>query len=352
MKEWDNNHPLVSVVIPIYNVAQHIDKGLQNILRQDYPNFEIILVDDGSTDNSGALCDAWAEKESCIRVFHKQNEGAGSARNVGILQGKGKYIYFFDIDDEADTDLLSYNVGVMEEKGVDYILFGFRTITPFLNNLQDEVCFEEREIHSNEELKSIYVDIFVLTKHGNGFPWNKFYRRSFLMENNLLFENQRIQQDEVFNLNLYPHLEKAYISSRIYYTYYIYNKGNTRVRFIPDRFDIYVSVREHFEHLLKHWGLNDVRMQQFLDKRFLNGIIQCCVYNLFHRNCTWTHAEKKQEIRRIVEHPYTQLVLSKDWSLSIESKIYLSCIKHQNVFALQIACKVFNSMHALKTKIK
>lgn len=147
-------------------------------------------------------------------------------------------------------------------------------------------------------------------------------------------------------------MEKAYISSRIYYTYYIYNKGNTRVRFIPDRFDIYVSVREHFEHLLKHWGLNDVRMQQFLDKRFLNGIIQCCVYNLFHRNCTWTHAEKKQEIRRIVEHPYTQLVLSKDWSLSIESKIYLSCIKHQNVFALQIACKVFNSMHALKTKIK
>ena len=76
--------------------------------------------------------------------FYKENEGAGSARNVGILNAYGKYLYFFDIDDEPDPELLSYNVRIMEEKEVDYILFGFRVITPSLNNLCDEIRFDEK----------------------------------------------------------------------------------------------------------------------------------------------------------------------------------------------------------------
>ena len=89
-----------------------------------------------------------------------------------------------------------------------------------------------------------FVDLFVLNM--NGFPWNKFYRKSFLNKYGIKYENQRIQQDEVFNLKVYKRLEKAFISSEILYTYYIYSNGNTRSRFIYDRFDIYKSVRQHF----------------------------------------------------------------------------------------------------------
>ena len=241
MRESGNKEPLVSVIVPIYNVVDFINRGIEFLFKQDFTDFEVLLIDDGSTDGSGRICDFWAEKKENIRVFHKENEGAGSARNVGILNAYGKYLYFFDIDDEPDPELLSYNVRIMEEKEVDYILFGFRVITPSLNNLCDEIRFDEKEICSNEDLRAVYVDTFVLSRHGNGFPWNKFYRRSFLLKYNLFFENQRIQQDEVFNLNLYFYLQKAYISPKILYTYYIYDKGNTRVRFIPDRFDTQVS---------------------------------------------------------------------------------------------------------------
>lgn len=352
MKESDNKYPLVSIVIPIYNVEKYINQGLQNILSQDYPNFEILLINDGSTDNSAALCNSWEKKEPRIRVFHKENRGAGSARNVGILEGKGKYIYFFDIDDMADVNLLSYNVQIMEEKGVDYILFGFRTITPALKNLQDEMSFAEREIHSNDELKKIYVDTFVLSKHGNGFPWNKFYRHSFLLKHHLLFENQRIQQDEVFNLNLYPHLNKAYISSHVLYTYYIYDKGNTRVRFIPDRFDIYVSVRSHFENLICFWNLNDKRLIDYLDRRFLSGVLQCCVYNLFHRDNTWNILQKKNELKRIFNHPYLKSILEKKMRISFEERIYLYWGKKRNVRMLHIVYLFMNGLHYLKRCIR
>lgn len=352
MKELDNKFPLVSIIIPIYNVSEYIDRGIKNILQQNYPNFEILLVNDGSTDDSASLCDLWAQKDSRIRVFHKVNEGAGSARNVGILNALGKYIYFFDIDDYADADLLSYNVEIMETKEVDYILFGFRTITPHQNNLQDEVSFKEKEIRSNDELKEVYVDTFVLCRHGNGFPWNKFYRRSFLIEHNLLFENQRIQQDEVFNLNLYPYLDKAYISSRVLYTYYIYNKGNTRVRFIPDRFDIYVSVREHFDRLILHWQLKDNRLQSYLDQRFLAGMLTCCTYNLFHPANPWTYLEKKQEVLRILNHPISKKLLKNLEYKSFEERLYWNLVLKQDLVVLKVCISIFQLVRLIKNKLK
>ena len=163
MRESGNKEPLVSVIVPIYNVVDFINRGIEFLFKQDFTDFEVLLIDDGSTDGSGRICDFWAEKKENIRVFHKENEGAGSARNVGILNAYGKYLYFFDIDDEPDPELLSYNVRIMEEKEVDYILFGFRVITPSLNNLCDEIRFDEKEICSNEDLRAVYVDTFVLS---------------------------------------------------------------------------------------------------------------------------------------------------------------------------------------------
>lgn len=340
--------PLVSVIIPIYNVEQYIDKGLRQILNQEYQSIEFILVDDGSTDQSGELCDKWEKSDSRIRVFHKQNEGAGSARNVGILHSKGKYIYFFDIDDEADTSLIAYCVKIMETKEVDYILFGFRTLTPYLNNLEDKVTFQEKMIFSNEELKQNYIDTFLLCKYGNGFPWNKFYRKSFLLEHHLFFENQRIQQDEVFNLNIYRYLGKAYISSKVFYTYYIYEKGNTRVRFIPDRFDIYVSVRDHFETLIKHWNLKDERVETYLNKRFYSNLMTCITYNLFHKNCVWNMQEKKKEIQRMLEHPYSKLALCCVTDSSIENRLYLYFAQKGCLLLMHYTMRVFQFLRKVK----
>ena len=90
---------IISIIVPIYNTRRYIDKCVESIVNQTYKNIEIILVDDGSTDGSDKKCDEWKEKDKRIKVIHKENEGASSARNVGIENAKGKYIAFIDSDD-------------------------------------------------------------------------------------------------------------------------------------------------------------------------------------------------------------------------------------------------------------
>lgn len=97
---------LISVVIPIYNVENYIDKCIETVIKQTYKNIEIILVDDGSTDNSGYKCEEWKKKDNRIVVLHKENGGLSSARNAGIDVAKGKYISFIDSDDYVDYSMI------------------------------------------------------------------------------------------------------------------------------------------------------------------------------------------------------------------------------------------------------
>ena len=91
--------PLLSVVVPVYNVESYLDRCIRSIAEQTYSNLEMILVDDGSTDGSGAICDAWAEKDSRVKVIHKENGGAGQARNVALEQIRGELVGLVDSDD-------------------------------------------------------------------------------------------------------------------------------------------------------------------------------------------------------------------------------------------------------------
>ena len=342
---------MVSVIIPIYNVRKFIKRGLRNVLAQTYQDFEILLSDDGSTDSSYEECQMWASKDSRIRVLHQENKGAGAARNHGIDEAKGEFIYFFDIDDEIKPNLLEYCVEKMDELNVDFICFGYENVETTYNS-KVIVDFPETIITSNSDFRDLYVDQFVMKV--NGFPWNKFYRKSFLDKHGLRYEDQRIQQDEVFNLKCYRYLERAYLSPRVLYTYYIYEKGNTRSRFIPDRFDIYKSVRQHFEDLKNFWGLDDKRLDDYLDKRFYDGVMQCFIFNLTHPNCKWTTVQKNAEMNRINSDVLTQQAYTwaEKHNNSFEQCIFRQACQQENLFKIISYSKLFGILHSIRRKLK
>ena len=95
--------PLISVIVPVYNILEYLPRCVESLCRQTYPNLEILLVDDGSTDGTGQLCDKLGEADARIRVFHKENGGSSSARNLGIAKAKGRYLGFVDSDDYVDS---------------------------------------------------------------------------------------------------------------------------------------------------------------------------------------------------------------------------------------------------------
>lgn len=342
-------------MICCYNVAKWFKLGrLNNIYNQTYQNWELLLIDDGSTDETPAIIDAEAKKDSRVRAFHKPNGGAGSARNMAIDNATGEYICAFDIDDDLKPDMLEYCVEQMEAKQVDMLVFGLEVHELYINKVFN-YSFGDKLITSNQELRDNYLDHFLFVPGGsNGYFCNKCYRMSFLNKHHLRFENQRVQQDEVFNLLVYHYLERCYISPRIFYIYYIYNSGNTRSRFIPERFDIYKSVRQHFEDLKKYWKLNDERLDNYLNKRFYENVIQCFTFNITHPNCKWTKAQKKEEMRRINSDPLTQQAYF--WALKHNNGFEQLLLRHacmkESLFQIQLYTKLFNILRSIRRRFK
>lgn len=302
--------PLVTVAIAAYNVEKFLQNGIKYIQNQTYSNIEIILVDDGSTDTTSTLCDQLAKADSRIRVFHKENGGLGSARNVGIDNAKGKYIYFFDVDDSLEENFISDSVKFAENKNVDLVIYGY--YARYSDSLEEEqVCVLERDIHCNDELKSVYCEQLLWMKHGNGFAWNKFYRVSFLKKHDFHFGNQRIQQDEPFNMQLYPRLEKVYICPKLYYHYVIYSNGNAGSRYLKNKNEIITDVYHKFINFYREWELNDERVWRYIQQRYINGIFGVVTQIYFHKDCDLNKKQRYMKIDEIIHEKELRKVLSE-----------------------------------------
>ncbi len=344
---------MVSIIVGIYNVASFLQqKKLKCIIAQSYFDWELILVDDGSTDESGRICDELSRNDHRIKVIHKENGGLGSARNAGLDVAQGDYIWFYDVDDEAHLNLLEYCVREMESRDLEMLQFGYKAITPS-QNLEEDVHLKECIINNQEQLRSYYLDNILFVKYGNGFMWNKFYQRSFIEKYHLRFDDLLIQQDEVFNLKIYPLARRVYLSPEVLYNYYIYEKGNTRSRFIPNRFDIYVSIRDNFEKLRGVWSIADPRFEDYLQKRFYQSVDQTLRFNLLHPDCPWNKEKKKNEMDRVLNHSYTIESMmwagenNRDW----ENMLYFYAYRHRSLALLSISSSIFIGLRDLKHKL-
>ena len=198
---------LVSVVVPIYNVEKFINKTVVSIMSQDHKNIEIILVDDGSPDNSAQILDRLAEKDSRIIVIHKQNGGVSSARNAGIKMAKGEYITFVDGDDWVEPDYVSYFLYLIEKTNCE--------IAMNKNNFSDNTRISRDSTYvvtAEKAIEWIYLgDIFVAV-------WNKIYKTSFLIENSLLFdESIWYGEGMLFNIDCLQFTDKVAIGEKNVY---------------------------------------------------------------------------------------------------------------------------------------
>lgn len=299
-----------SVIIPIYNNIKYIHRGIRSLMSQTFTDFEVIMVDDGSNDGSGNIIDSIAEQYSGkIKVFHKKNEGAGSARNKGIAEAKGDYLAFFDIDDEVYENWLEKCHEYLVKYSPQILMFGYEDI--WLQYGTNEFRkFELALYENNEDFQKNFVERISGIRFHNGFVWNKVYERQFILGSGIKFPNLRIQQDEAFNIMLYTKVEKVLTVPDIFYKYYIYSSGNTRSRFINDRIAIYRDIRDRFIKLNQEWIGNDLRLEKYIYKRFYLSFIQEINFNLFHIDNPIPKKEKRKYLK--------ELLLQKDIQNSIK----------------------------------
>lgn len=346
--------PRVSVILPIYNVRRFLRKGFKQVMAQTYKDYEVLLIDDGATDGCAEICDELAAQHENVFAYHKPNGGLATARNMGFDKARGEFVYIYDVDDGISPRLLEYCVAQMDRTQAEIVMFSFRTIEVALGNRQTEVRLAPEMIESNEALKEAWSERLLYTPNGNGFVWNKFYRRDFLDRYHLRNNNLRIQQDEEFNLRVYRHLERVYISPEVLYDYYIYEKGNNRSRFIADRFDIYKAVYTAFRGLQHFWKLDDPRIDSYLYKRFWGNVQQCLIYNMHQPRCPWTKAERLKEFHRIASDDVTRETIAYQQTVpnGLEQRLYLHAIAKEQPALLTAASALFNRLRALKHAIR
>lgn len=172
--------PKATVIVPVYNVEAYLEKCVDSILAQTEPDFELLLVDDGSTDNSGALCDKLAQKDSRIQVIHQKNQGLGGARNTGIKAASGDWVLLVDSDDWIEPELLekTLEAGLREE--ADLVMFGFRSVDEQGNTLQTFV--EDVPTDQGLTLKD-HPDLLLTAPSA----WRRLYRRELLVRTGILY---------------------------------------------------------------------------------------------------------------------------------------------------------------------
>ena len=247
-----NKEKLVSIILPIYNVEKFLSTSIGSAINQTYKNLEIVLVDDGSKDNSGKICDEYSKKDKRIKVIHKVNGGLSDARNAGLDIAKGEYIYLLDSDDYIETTAIEKCVDRLEQDNSDLVIFNFRYCDEEGNTIEST----SKEI----DVKSIWSidDFWNYIDHPDNkevsiasvVAWNKLYKKEIF--DNLRYIKGRINEDSLIITDIIVKVNKiSYISEKLY-SYRMRSGSIMASRGVKGITDSPIGVVKRCEYLYEH----------------------------------------------------------------------------------------------------
>ena len=215
------NKDLISIIIPVYNEEIHLERCINSIINQTYKNMESILVNDGSTDQSGEICDKIAKNDKRIKVIHKKNSGVSDTRNMGINNANGKYITFIDSDDYIDNKMIEKLYINLKENESDISICGFKRI-----NEKKQILYETKTKKINLN-KREFLDELMIEKIFIGSLWGKLYKKEFF-EKNKLDKKLRIAEDLDLLIRIGEESKKISVLGENLYYYYDNAKSVTK----------------------------------------------------------------------------------------------------------------------------
>jgi glycosyltransferase involved in cell wall biosynthesis len=212
--------PAVSVIVPVYKVEQYLDKCVQSILDQTFRDFELLLVDDGSPDKCGEMCETWAKKDGRIRVIHKPNGGLSDARNAGIGQASGDYLLFVDSDDWIEKDMLATLYGLIREADADMACCNFRSVNEDGSQHWDDAVITPG-VWTEEDFWKQFFSSNAQTYCN--VAWNKLYKKELF--DTVRYPVGRINEDVYILYDLVSQCKKIAATDQIGY-YYLFRAGS------------------------------------------------------------------------------------------------------------------------------
>ena len=306
---------LVSVIIPVYNVEKYLDRCIQSVLKQTYSRIEVILVDDGSTDESGDLCEAWAKRDERLIVIHKKNGGLSDARNYGLKYATGAYVCFIDSDDFVDSRFVEILYRLIEVTSTQIAAVGLREYSEGHSIHEDDYFPEKTEIVNRNDA----IICLLRNARFQDYAWNKIYRRELF--ENINYPVGRKMEDLGTTYKLFRSVDKiSYNPCRLYY---YFQRDDSIIHAAGQKFyeDKYALARERYADLISEEEL------QLDNAHFLFRAILDCYPHLK----TEDRKTAKKEIRNL--WPVCRGICStknkvKYLFLSYLSQIYIRMYQH------------------------
>lgn len=236
---------LISIIVPVYNVEKYLNICIDSIVGQTYKNLEILLIDDGSQDSSGSICDSYAQIDKRVKVIHKENGGQSSARNVGMKYAKGEYIFFVDSDDYIEKKAIEVLIKTAKRTCADIVIADYYTVY----NNDNTSPIQIKEPISYQVLDKIQaLDRYIMEDWG---PWNKLYKWN--VHQTVFFPEGRIHEDEAVMVDLLGRCEKVAVLDVKSYYYRKREGSTTSFQYSLKKMDWYYAWKRNVELVYKSY---------------------------------------------------------------------------------------------------
>lgn len=318
--------PQTSIILPCYNVENYLSRAIESVLNQTNPNFELLVVIDGSPDNSKKIAEEFAQKDNRIKVFEKENGGLSDARNYGLERASGEFIYFMDSDDWIEPNLLEDNLKIIENENLDFIIFGY---------IQDDENDHGKLVASHEVLPkidklvkgdpNISIDIHHIGLMG--YAWNKVYRKSFLDEHNFRFiKGISLVEDILFNAPIYSISQKIVFNPKAYYHYFNRPVVTLMKTFHENSFELKKRKNLVLEQFFDEWEIKN--SNQILAHLQIQGI-RYCIHNLFSFKNQLNFKQKIKYIDQMYNDEMTRTYIKQYKANNKNAKLYKYLINNK-----------------------
>ena len=302
------NEPIISIIMPVYNVASYISRAIDSVLAQTYKEFELIIINAGSQDDTGVICSKYSNEDERIKYIELvENIGPGPGRNIGLEMAKGQYIMFMDGDDHIEPDMLQTMYGEMQTADLDMVVCGY--YQDFVDEKEEvensiEVLPPSLKTHSKEEtLKNIpAIDVAKVLS----FSWNKLYKTEIIKRHNLVFPDKLHSEDYFFIIEYFKYVNTVKTVEKAFYHYIKRNVASLTNQKYHKNFLELMQERFHVQvELLKEGNQFEGKTREIACSEHVKNIF-LALENECAKESGLTAKQRREKIAKLLAEPYTQ----------------------------------------------
>ena len=324
----------VSIIVPVYQVENYIRKCIDSILAQTFTDFELILVDDGSKDGSGLICNEYAKVDERVKVIHQKNSGVAAARNCGIAYAEGNYLCFVDADDWIEDTMIAQCVYEIQVYNADVLRHG-HTVELW----KEGKCVSEETKNApdfEKTLTSVQIikEMESFWENCSNYVWNYFFKREAIGQ--IRFPDIKISEDHIFVLQILENCKKiCFLSENLYH--YCMRMGSSANRWQEDGIECQLEMVDACHHFMDSFGIKEQRKKKILSNIILSAY-SYSIYLMCFPECKWSVKEKMKKIRSVRKkleiEQYSMYAVFEGLSIGDKIKQKLICLGWERILIL------------------